>query len=185
MDITRLFRKSKPPNPTVFISYYNADDQTFKDEFEWRFGHLFRIKSSACVKIPNGSISSYATQLKKGGYLPPPSVIVVLVGPKTYCRKHVDWEIYAGLSFPDNAALLGILLPEFPFKPNRTYNPELIPPRLLDNVKSGYAELYMWKYACSSDHQIESIIQEALSNRETKKWKIDNSRPHYSKDLCC
>ena len=48
------------------------------------------------------------------------SVIVVLVGNNTKNRKHVDWEIYAGLraSINGNAGLIGIMLPSV----NKTYD---------------------------------------------------------------
>ena len=42
------------------------------------------------------------------------SVVIVLVGPNTRKRKHVDWEIYAGLRSSVNGSygLVGIMLPE-------------------------------------------------------------------------
>src|SRR2546426_3884279 len=49
--------------------------------------------------------------------------ILVLVGPKTKCRKHVDWEISAGLNkkVGGYSGLLGVLLPGFPLLPVDQY----------------------------------------------------------------
>lgn len=99
------------------------------------------------------------------------SVIVVLVGPNTKKRKHVDWEIYAGLrhSINGNSGLVGILLPEFPLSINNGFQYTDLPARLADNVISGYAKLYLWEYAkCNFD----SVIEEAFKNRILLRDKI-------------
>ena len=48
-------------------------------------------------------------ELIRENYISDTSVVVVLVGKNTYCRKHVDWEISAGLL--NNAGLIGLALP--------------------------------------------------------------------------
>ncbi len=77
------------------------------------------------------------------------TVTVVLIGPCTWQRKHVDWEI--GSSLRDTkknprSGLLGILLPNHPNYKRKTHNPRLLPPRLADNLngEDPYAVAYRW-----------------------------------------
>jgi len=77
------------------------------------------------------------------------TVTIVLIGPCTWQRKHVDWEIGSSLrDTPLNSrcGLLGILLPNHPNAGATQYRPNLIPPRLADNVlgDNPYARIYHW-----------------------------------------
>ena len=110
------------------------------------------------------------------------SVVVVLVGPNTRKRKHVDWEIYAGLrsSINGNSGLLGILLPEFPLTIDNKYSYDDLPRRLADNVKSGYAKIYTWEVAI---RYFDTIIETAFDDRITRKSYIDNSAPQMQRNL--
>lgn len=103
------------------------------------------------------------------------SVVVVLVGPNTKKRKHVDWEIYAGLraSVNRSSGLIGIALPELPVSADGKYYYEDIPARLADNIESGYADFYTWNYAISN---FDSIIEDAYQKRISAKRKMNNSR---------
>ena len=107
---------------------------------------------------------------------------MVLVGAITKKRKHVDWEIYAGLrgSINGNAGLIGVLLPSFPISFYEENNYANYPARLADNVKSGYAEIYNWN---SFIHNFDIIIQEAFDNRITRRSKINNSRTQMQRNL--
>jgi len=108
-------------------------------------------------------------------YITGTSVVVVLVGLKTSGRKHVDWEISAALSkkVDEYSGLLGISLPD-----RKSWYDE-IPPRLTDNVKTGYAKVYTWDLVCASESRIKSAIEEAFQNRIDKADKIDNSREQF------
>lgn len=98
----------------------------------------------------------------------------MLVGKNTKTRKHIDWEIYAGLrgSINGNSGLIGILLPEMQ-RSNNTYSYNDIPARLADNIKSGYSKMYNWDDAMKN---FNSIIDEAFENRKKLKNNIDNTR---------
>ncbi len=170
----------------VFITYYHKDDQYYRNEFERMFGHLFISKSVEPGDINTDISTDYIKRLIQEGYLTDSSVVMVLVGPKTYCRKHVDWEISAGLNkkVGGYSGLVGILLPTFPLSRDNKYNYSDIPPRLADNIKSDYAEIYTWDYACSNESTIKSVIQTAFDNRISKAGKIDNSRNQYTQNLC-
>jgi hypothetical protein len=102
------------------------------------------------------------------------SVTVVLIGERTGHRKWIDWEIWASLrgynhptdiykSFKPNG-LLAIYLP---------VSSHSVPPRLLDNINSGYAVSMNWK---NIDKDFESKINYAYWNRTNNAYKIDNSR---------
>ena len=159
----------------VFISYYHYDDQSYKNRFEELFGNVLINKSVMDGDINTDLSTDYIKRLIQSGYLTDTSVLVVLVGPNTWKRKHVDWEISAALSkkVGGYSGMVGILLPEF------RYNYDDLPPRLADNVKSGYAEIYTWNHACSSSTTIKSIIETAFNNRVNKAHLIDNTRTQY------
>jgi hypothetical protein len=170
----------------VFISYYHRADQWNRDRFEQAFGHLFISKSVQLGGIDSDLSTDYIKCLIQEGYISDSSVVIVLVGQKTYCRKHVDWEISAGLNKKINgySGLLGILLPDFPLTPNGQYYFKDIPARLADNVKTGYANVYTWNWLCSSHQLIQDAIQEAFQHRVSASDKIDNSRIQMGRNLC-
>jgi len=180
------YANSESNKHKVFISYYHKDDQYYRDEFERKFGHLFINKSVESGDIDSDLSDEYIKRLIQEGYLTDSSVVLVLVGPKTYCRKHVDWEISAGLNkkVGGYSGLVGILLPEFPLSTENRYSYSDLPPRLADNVRTGYSEIYTWDDACSSEGVIKPVIQTAFDNRVSKSDKIDNSRKQYTDDLC-
>ena len=79
------------------------------------------------------------------------TVTIVLIGPCTWQRKHVDWEISASLiDRPRNqrCGILGLLLPthsDYRKLPHNR-NPRLMPQRLADNVAGDdpFAIIYKW-----------------------------------------
>ncbi len=180
------YQNSEPTKHKVFLSFYHGDDQYYRNEFEAQFNHLFINKSVEPGDIESDLSDEYIKRLIQEGYLTDSSVVVVLVGPKTYCRKHVDWEIAAGLNkkVGGHSGLVGILLPEFPLSSHNRYSYNDLPARLADNVKSDYSEIYTWDYVCSSDTLIKSAIQVAFDNRVSKSANIDNSRLQQSTNLC-
>lgn len=160
----------------VFTSYYHKDDQWYKNKFIELFGHLFIDKSVGDGEISTDVSTEYIKRLiQDDDYLADASVAVVLCGPNTKYRKHVDWEIYGALSkkLDGYSGLVGILLPEFPLSASNTYNYSDLPERLADNVKTDFAKIYTWNYLNSST--VTDIIEEAFQQR-TKSNLIDNSR---------
>ncbi len=167
----------------VFISYYHKDDQHYRNEFERIFGHLFISKSVNPGDINTDSSDEYIKRLIQQDYLNDCSVLIVLIGPKTLCRKHVDWETSAALNTKvgGNSGVFGILLPTHPDANKGNYQYANIPERLADNVKSGYAKIYEWP---QSDANLVHMIETAFSEKTTLKDKIDNSRPQYQNNRC-
>jgi hypothetical protein len=159
----------------VFISYYHSDDQYYRNYFRDLFGHLFIDKSVEPGDIDTDVSTEYIKRLIQQGYISDTSVILVLVGANTWGRKHVDWEISAALSkkVGGYSGLLGLCLPTHPDYHKDTYKADIIPPRLVDNLTTGYAKLYDWT---TNETSIKKWIEDAFEARITRVDKIDNSR---------
>lgn len=158
----------------VFISYYHEDDQTYREKFEDLFGHLFINTSVEDGDIDSDNSDDYIKRLIQEGYISSASVVVVLCGPNTWRRKHVDWEISAGLNkkVGGYSGLLGLLLPTHPDYENDEYYSNNIPARLADNLETDFGNIIDWT---DDEETIKNKIQEAFDNR-TNDELINNSR---------
>lgn len=107
----------------------------------------------------------------------------MLVGPNTKGRKHVDWEIYAGLraSVNGRSGLVGIMLPNHPAYQDGGYKDADVPARLADNIKTGFAKMYAWDYAVK---HFDDIVQKAFDNRIDKADLANNSRQQKRYNTC-
>jgi len=185
MSSDYLFGSEKDTRHKVFISYYHKDDEKYKyrEKFEELFGHIFINKSVEGGDIAPDNSDGYIKRLIQQNYITDTSVLVVLVGPKTYCRKHVDWEISAALNkkVGGYSGLLGLCLPTHPDYDKDKYNPDIVPPRLVDNLKSGYANFYDWT---KDESKIKKWVKEAFQARIDKADKIDNSMEQFKDDRC-
>lgn len=159
----------------VFLSYYHSEDQFYKNRFEQLFNHLFINKSVMPGDINPDNSTEYVAQLIRQGYITDSSVIVVLVGNNTYKRKHVDWEIAAGLDPRTNgrSGLLGLLLPTYSGFDKSEYYKDSIPERLLKNIESGFASIRKWT---DDQSTIKHYIQSAFDDRITKFDKAVNPK---------
>jgi hypothetical protein len=179
--------RSLPKNITkrkAFISYYHKDDQFYRDMFEKKFGDLVVNKSVDEGDIDSDNCDDYIKQLIQREYLADSTVIIVFVGPKTKCRKHVDWEISGSLNKKvgdSYAGLLGILLPTHPDFGKDTYVAANLPARLAANVKSGYALLKDW----SDDRvQMQNWIEEAFSKRSESDKIVNKYLRQMTQNSC-
>lgn len=159
----------------TFISFYHRDDERYKVYIEERFSDFIINKSVQDGEYDKENSDEYVKRLIREDKVSDSSVMIVLVGPNTYKRKHVDWEIYAALrdSVNGNSGLIGVLLPTYELNSNGTYRWRDIPSRLADNVISGYSKIYTWSWFC--DH-FSSIVQKAFENRILLKDKKNNTR---------
>ena len=166
----------------VFISFYHHDDQVYKNYIDKYLSRNIINKSVSDGEYSTDNSDEYIKRLIREEKISDSSVVVVLVGPNTKNRKHVDWEIYAGLrsSINGNSGLVGIFLPTMRKADNGGYYYADMPARLADNIKSNYADFYDWNYAISN---FDSIIEKAFNNRITRRKLIDNSRPQMQKNL--
>ena len=177
-----LFICTTQPKHKVFISFYHHDDQGYKDYIDKYLSSNIINKSVMDGEYETDDSDEYIKRLIREEKVSDSSVVVVLVGPNTRKRKHIDWEIYAGLrpGTNGNSGLVGVLLPEFPLSQDFKYNPNDLPARLWDNVHSGYAKLYTWDIFVDN---FIGVINEAFNNRIKLKEKVENSRLQMKRNL--
>ncbi len=170
----------------LFIAYYHKDDEVRKFLFELKFGSLFISKSVHPGDIDSDLSTEYIKALIQDDYISDASVVMVIIGPKTRCRKHVDWEISAGLNkkVGGYSGLFGALVPGFPLDLYGQYRYDDIPARLADNVKSGYANVYTWDQLTASDASVKNVIQTAFDARVAKSLQIQNWRIQMTYNTC-
>lgn len=167
------------PRHKVFISYH-VDDKKHKDNFARIMEYHFVDKSVKDEDIEDTNLKVETIRQKiRDDFIADATVTVVLIGPCTWQRKHVDWEI--GSSLRDTkknprCGLLGILLPNHPSFGGKSYAPRLIPPKLADNCNGNapYASIYNWT---SSPSSIRRWIHAAFQRRDGTS--PDNSRDQY------
>ena len=156
------------PRHKVFISYYH-EDQQYKDWFVQMMSDDIVDESVEDGEIDDDNLATETIrQYIRDGFIADATVTIVLVGPCTWQRKHVDWEIGSSLRATKNnsrCGLLGIWLPSHPDYGRRNYNPRLIPPRLADNCNGDnpYARPYDWSYQTSD---IRNWIHTAFERRD-------------------
>jgi hypothetical protein len=168
----------------TFISYYHKDNEQDRLVFENLTTDLIVNKSVGANEILPDNSDEYVKQLIQNGYLHDTTVLVVLIGPKTKCRRHVDWEISGALNYKVGdiyAGIVGVILPSHPDFYANVINPANLPPRLAENFKSGYAKVYKW----SDDRRyIQDYIEDAFSARTSRKDKRVNALPQMQKNTC-
>lgn len=166
----------------TFISYYHYEDQNYKERFKNLFGDLVTHKSVEDGEIDSDNSDGYIKQLIQKGYLADTTVLIVLIGPNTKHRKHVDWEISGALNLKVGdkcGGILGLILPKHLDFGKETYHSNLIPARLADNVESDYAIIRDW----TDDRvKIQEYIELAFEKRNTNYEDRDNSRLQMTKN---
>ena len=137
------------PRHKVFISYHHEKDQKYADMLRAQLAGDFVDKSVHEEDIDDRNIKTATIRQKiRDDFIADATVTIVLIGPETYTRKHVDWEIGSRIRKTkknSRCGLVGIILPNHPDyrKPGRD---SIIPPRLAANIKGRdpYAQIYNW-----------------------------------------
>jgi len=172
------------PKRKCFISYYYGDDKEYKKQFYNLTSDLFTHKSVEEGDIDSENSADYVKQLINQNYLDDVTVLIVLIGPKTKCRKHVDWEISGALNFKvgdSYSGLLGLKLPTHPDYGTGKYSHALQPQRLTDNLKSNYAII---RDFTEDRRKLQEYVELAFANRINKADKRDNSRLQMKNNTC-
>ena len=167
--------------PKVFISYHHGDDQEYKDRLVQALDSkvVDRSISPGDIHGENLPLDELRRRIRDD-HIADAAVIIVLIGPCTWQRKHVDWEISAclidSLKNP-RCGILGLLLPTHPDyrKSPEERNPRLIPPRLARNIGGDdpFAVIYDWPQSGLS-RKILPRMQTAYQRRNRPPWP-DNS----------
>lgn len=166
-----------------FISYYHKDDENYRIKFEKMTDYLI-INKSVKINDITGENDEYIKQLIQREYLKDTTVLIVLIGNKTKCRKHVDWEISGALNLKVGdtyAGLLGLILPNHSDYGTGKATYDLMPQRLADNFKTHYAIIKDWT---EDPVKIQSYIELAFANRTKEASKRTNSRIQMKNDTC-
>lgn len=170
------------PRHKVFISFHH-EDQYYKDLFASLMEHDIVDQSVEDGDIDDDNLSTDSIRQKiRDEFIREATVTVVLIGPCTWQRKHVDWEIGSSLRatrLNSRCGLLGILLPNHPDYMREKYYYKRIPPRLADNVtgEDPYANTYNWS---SVSYQVRDWIHKAFIRRSGVP--PDNSRPQFKRN---
>jgi len=174
----------------VFISFHHGDKftdpkcgQYWKERFEALFqGHYETIisKSVQDGDINDGILTETTRQKIRDEYIAEATVTVVLIGPETWKRKHVDWEISSSIRDTKNnsrCGMIGILLPTYPDYnfTNNYYQPNTIPPRLQKNIDCGFASIHVW-------NENPVIVQDWIHDAFVRRFNVnpDNSYPMFA-----
>ena len=159
------------PRHKVFISHHDAD-RDYKRRFVQMMSDLIVNMSVDEDDIDDSNLASETIRQEiRDDYIRQASVTIVLIGPCTWQRMHVDAEIHFSIRHTDynlRCGLLGIWLPNHPDHDSDTYNKKLIPARLADNIKGDdpYALLYDWPAKCNGRrHTVARWIDEAFRRR--------------------
>ena len=174
---------NKTPRHKVFISYYHADDQEYKDRLVKALDSKFVDKSVSQGDIHDGGLPLDEIRRRiRDNHIADATVTIILIGPCTWQRKHVDWEISASLIDRRNnprCGLLGLLLPTHPDYHKRLSdrNPRLIPPRLAQNIAGDdpFAIIYDWPKNGLSK-KVLSKVHTAFLRRNKTPWPDDSLR---------
>ena len=140
---------SKIPRHKVFISFHEQDIE-YKKKFVRMIGNRIIDRSVDTGNIDDTGLKTATVRQKiRDEYIRDATVTIVLIGPRTWQRKHVDWEIGSSIRKTkrnSRCGLLGILLPNHPDYGKGNLDPRLIPPRLADNCTEvdSYSLIYDW-----------------------------------------
>lgn len=170
------------PRHRVFVSFHH-EDQGYKDLFSRMMEDDIVDESVKDGDIDDRNLRTEAIRQRiRDEFIRDATVTVVLIGPCTWQRKHVDWEIGSSLRYTQQnprCGLLGILLPRHPDHGKGEYTPNLIPPRLYDNCLGDdpFAKIYDWQDGPQGSAYVREWIHEAFKRRDGTH--PDNSRRQF------
>ena len=168
------------PRHKVFISYYHEDDQEYKNRLVQALESKFVDKSVSQGDIHDEGLPLDEIRRRiRDDHIADATVTIVLIGPCTWQRKHVDWEISASIIHrPNNrrCGLLGLLLPTHPDygKAPQKRNRRLIPPRLARNIDGNdpFAVICDWPQNGLS-RKVLPKIHAAFLRKDKTPWPND------------
>ena len=133
----------------VFISFHE-NDIDYKESFVRMMGKRIVDRSVDTGNIDDAGLKTATVRQKiRDEYIRDATVTIVLIGPRTWQRRHVDWEIGSSIRNTKRnprCGLLGIVLPNHSNYGKEQLDPRLTPPRLADNCTDDdpYSLIYDW-----------------------------------------
>jgi hypothetical protein len=138
----------------IFVSYHHAGDQPYYDAFSKIFHENYEtIYDNSLERVFDSDNMEYVLRKIRENHIHGTSCTIALVGPYTWGRKFVDWEIDATLQM--NHALVGVQLPTLLPGANGYVT---VPDRLNDNIHSGFAVWTNWNHITSGVHHLNGAI---------------------------
>ena len=140
---------TKTPRHKVFISFHEQDIE-YKGKFVRGMGKRIVDRSVDTGNIDDTGLKTATVRQKiRDEYIRDATVTIVLIGPRTWQRKHIDWEIGSSIRRTkrnSRCGLLGIVLPNHPNYGMEELDHHLMPPRLADNCSEDdpYSLIYDW-----------------------------------------
>jgi len=108
---------SNIPRHKVFISYYHAEDQQYKDNII-RQNSLYNIFDNYSIRENDiddtNKTSEQIRRIIRDDYMRNATVLLLLCGQRTKTRKHVDWEIHTAMYHSDANPQMGIVVVNLP-----------------------------------------------------------------------
>jgi hypothetical protein len=160
-DSSLLARLLKPPRSRIFVSYQHSSDQYYYNLFSQTLHDTYEtIYDDSLREEVDSQDSEYIIQRIRDEFITGSSCTIVLVGPTSYQRKYMDWEIKATLD--KKHGLIGIQLPNLIPTLNGGVR---VPDRLNENIRSGYAlwQGFTWQSVISNPATLPQLIQAAVS----------------------
>ena len=145
----------------IFVCFHRRCDQNYFEGFSRYFDSGFEIvKDRILDRAIDCNDSNRAIHRIRQTLIAKTDCTFVFCGPNTPKCHWIDWEIEATLEA--RHGLIGIRLP--------TYTPDAgensnIPPRLLDNIHSGYALWVQWKALDQGPGYLLDLIETATSKQ--------------------
>ena len=174
------------PRHNVFISYHEMDGE-YKNRFVQLMEDHIIDRSVKVDDLDDTDLEVESIRRNiRDSFIRYATVTVVLIGPFTWQRMYVDWEISSSLRYVEERArcgLLGILLPNHPnyCLKDDNINYRLVPPRLADNCSGDnpYARIYKWPQQWNPEH-VQQWIHKAFNRRYGAP--PDNSRRSFKRN---
>jgi hypothetical protein len=158
-----------PPKRKVFVSYHHGGDQAYYNAFSASFQSSYdMITDRSLERARDSNDPEYIMRYIRENHISGSSTIIVLCGLNTPYRKYVDWELYAALA--QQTSVVGVKLPTLTIVDDGCSKP----PRLQDNIDSGYAVWTWWESVYGNPQELSRVIEDANSRR---KSLINNTRP--------
>lgn len=154
----------------IFVSYHHDRDRNFYNDFCRLFKDRYEIIEDTSVERTTGSNDAeYIVRNLRANYITITDHTIVLCGMLTPWRKFVDWEIKATLD--ESHGLLGINLPT---NPSVAKDICIVPDRLYDNIRSGYASLLQWHQVTREPELLTQQLRQSVTRPDSL---IRNLRP--------
>lgn len=169
------------PTPKIFISYYHADDQEYKNRLVQALTSKAIDKSVSPGDIHDENLPLDEIRRRiRDDHIADATVTIVLIGPCTWQRKHVDWEISASMIDRRNnerCGVVGLLLPHHPdyWTLPEDRNPRLIPERLAHNIDGNdpFVAIYKWPRRRVA-RRVMPKVRRAFLRKDKTSWPDNN-----------